>query len=95
MTERIHELKTAAFAFEAVKSGEKTFEVRRNDRGFQRGDLVVLRRLYPPPDEHYGIDTSEPSLTFRIGWMLQGGQFGIEPGFCVFSLDPVGGDAAS
>lgn len=37
-----HELKILPPFFEAVRSGVKTFEVRKNDRGFQSGDSVVL-----------------------------------------------------
>lgn len=39
-----HTLKTHPFAFDAIKRGEKNFEVRINDRGFQAGDIVVLQR---------------------------------------------------
>lgn len=38
-----HELKTWPAMFEAVWRGDKTFEVRLDDRGYQRGDHVVLR----------------------------------------------------
>lgn len=38
-----HELKILPAYFEAVLSGEKTFEIRNNsDRGFQKGDIVTL-----------------------------------------------------
>lgn len=37
-----HRLKTWPAYFEAVRSGRKTFEVRRNDCGFAVGDLVHL-----------------------------------------------------
>lgn len=37
-----HTLKTIEPYFSAVLSGEKTFEVRRNDRAYQRGDMLVL-----------------------------------------------------
>ena len=91
----VHKLKTCPIAWDAVASGEKRFEVRVNDRFFQRGDTVILERF--DPDTQRYLNASGPAsnfadiarLTFRIGWMLQGGQFGIEPGFCVFSLEPV------
>lgn len=94
MSGRIHELKTVAYAFDAVKAGLKRFEVRKNDRGFQSGDLVVLRRLYGPDDEvnewRVGeLDGEADALTYRVGWLLQGGQFGIEPGYCVFQLEEI------
>lgn len=37
-----HVLKTVEPYFSAVASGEKTFEVRRNDRAFQKGDTLLL-----------------------------------------------------
>lgn len=90
----IHKLKTWPTAWDAVSSGEKRFEVRKNDRFFQRGDLVVLERFDPETRKYQhrsGASAYHPNdvarLTFVIGWMLQGGQFGIEPGYCVFSLD--------
>lgn len=39
----IHELKILPEFFEAVTSGRKQFEIRKNDRQFQVGDLVILR----------------------------------------------------
>lgn len=38
-----HELKTLPAYFDAVWAGGKTFEVRYDDRGYQRGDQVTLR----------------------------------------------------
>jgi hypothetical protein len=76
-----HKLKTVAEAYDAIEARKKRFEVRKNDRMFQTGDIVVLQRL-----DLRGI--SQPKeMTFRIGWILQGGQFGIEPGYCVFQLE--------
>lgn len=91
MTE--HVLKTTHEAWLAVESGKKRFEVRKNDRLFQTGDTVVLRKLNGPGSL---IDkTHQPEmrngeyreLRFRVGWILQGGQFGVEPGYCVFQLE--------
>lgn len=95
-----HELKTVALYWDAVARGEKLFEVRKNDRFYQAGDTVTLLRLNETPDgpwkiytNAYGYAEADPDnakrMTFRIGPILQGGQFGIEPGFCVFSLMPV------
>lgn len=38
-----HSLKTWPLYFDAVLSGEKTFEIRENDRSFQRGDVLHLQ----------------------------------------------------
>ena len=95
----VHELKTAPIYFDAIARGDKLFEVRKNDRFFQCGDIVELIRLheesnyYTPYTEKGGWKTGDKSkaqrLKFRIGPILQGGQFGIEPGYCVFSLLPI------
>lgn len=92
---RTHYLKTHRIYFEAVKRGEKLFEVRRNDRFFQADDEVYLLN-YDPDDLAYIMEDGGRSshssnaerLWFRVGPVLQGGQFGIEPAFCVFSLLP-------
>jgi ASC-1-like (ASCH) protein len=39
---QVHKLKTIGTYFDAVKRGEKTFDVRKNDRGFQTGDILGL-----------------------------------------------------
>lgn len=38
----IHELKIYPQWFNAVISGKKSFEIRKNDRPFQEGDLLAL-----------------------------------------------------
>lgn len=43
----IHQLKCEAKYFEDVCSGNKTFEVRKNDRGFHVGDYLALNELTP------------------------------------------------
>jgi len=95
----VHMLKTWPNAWDAVAAGEKTFEVRKNDRFFQRGDEVVLHRFDPSPGKSCYVSPDnivkstypqeQGTLRFRVGWMLQGGLFGIEPGYCVFSLEPL------
>ena len=45
-----HDLKILPCYFKAVTDGHKNFEIRKNhDRGFQKGDIVVLREY----DNHY------------------------------------------
>ncbi|EEJ42664.1 DUF3850 domain-containing protein [Leuconostoc mesenteroides] len=39
---KIHELKLDTFYFYDVKSGLKTFEIRKNDRDYQVGDVLAL-----------------------------------------------------
>lgn len=85
---KTHILETEATCWEAVERGEKRFEVQRNDRFFQRGDLVTLRKLTVDGKRYAGVGFQTIDITFRIGWILQGGQFGVEPGYIVFQLEP-------
>lgn len=79
-----HRLKTWPTYFRAVVSGEKTFEVRRDDRGFQKGDVLEL--IEHDPDIIAPLALSGRKVTARITYVLTGGQFGIEPGFVVLGL---------
>jgi ASC-1-like (ASCH) protein len=49
-----HRLKTWPEYFEAVLSGKKTFEIRKNDRGFQVNDLLLLQEYNPKTEEYTG-----------------------------------------
>lgn len=46
----IHELKIESAHFEAVKERIKSFEIRYNDRGYQKGDSVRLKEYV---NSHY------------------------------------------
>ena len=39
----IHELKILPQYYEEVKAGNKNFELRRNDRGYKKGDTIRLK----------------------------------------------------
>lgn len=43
----LHDLKTWPRYFQALEAGEKTFEIRRADRPFRIGDVLVLREWEP------------------------------------------------
>lgn len=59
--------------FEAVTSGMKTFELRKDDRGFATGDHVVL---WEWDGEYTGRS---------IGFVLRG-YTGLEEGYVIFGL---------
>lgn len=40
---KIHELKILPLYFEELIKGSKNFEIRKNDRDFQVGDILMLR----------------------------------------------------
>lgn len=83
-----HELKILPPYFEAVIDGRKTFEIRKDDRGFQAGDTVTLREYDPEYKGYYQHE--EDKYTKRthsatIGYVTAYEQ---QPGYVVFSLVP-------
>lgn len=44
-----HELKCWPESFEAIATGVKTFEIRKDDRGYRVGDYLLLREWKPTP----------------------------------------------
>ena len=49
-----HRLKIWPEFFEAVLSGKKTFEIRKNDRDYQVNDLLLLQEYNPETEEYTG-----------------------------------------
>ena len=47
---REHDLKCLHDFFEQVWIGDKTFELRKDDRGYQVGDTLLLREIGLKPD---------------------------------------------
>ncbi len=79
-----HELKTWPSFYDAVLSGKKTFEVRKHDRNFKVGDILLLNKWDNSTNEYMGSQTA-----CSITYILEGGQFGIEKGYCVMGLKPI------
>lgn len=78
-----HELKTWPEHFDLVWCGVKRFEVRKDDRGFALHDVLVLREW------SYEEGYSGRWVTGVVTSKLDGGQFGIEPGYCVLGFAPL------
>jgi ASC-1-like (ASCH) protein len=54
MTMTTHELKIWPEYFEAVVDGRKTFELRKADRDFKIGDIILLKEYIPDYENpHY------------------------------------------
>ncbi len=49
-----HKLKILPEYFKAVCSGEKTFEIRNNDRHFKVGDILLLCEYIPERNKFTG-----------------------------------------
>lgn len=53
---KVHELKLDTKYFNDVKNGYKTFEIRKNDREYQVGDLLSLSRFSNGKYSRYTFD---------------------------------------
>lgn len=83
----IHKLKCWSNYYDAVVAGEKTFEVRRDDRGFQKGDILLLQKYDPQKLRFVGSTGGQPySIEKKIKYVLTGGQLGVEPGYVVLGF---------
>lgn len=77
----IHHIKLSEFYAEAVLSGEKCFEIRYNDRGYQKGDRVVFQTV----DEDGTPTIHQVSREiFVITYVVHG--YGLKDGWCVFGI---------
>ena len=79
-----HELKTWPKYFAAVRSGQKRFEIRRNDRDFKVGDILVLRE-FDPDSETYTGPVEERQITF----LLSEEDYGVIHGFVVIGFGEI------
>lgn len=81
-----HEVKCWPAYFGPIRRREKNFDVRRDDRGYQKGDTVVLREWNPPANSGYTGSYTGNDESRKIKFILTGGQLGIEPGYVVLGF---------
>lgn len=80
MSRKHHELKTETEYYQAVEKGQKTFEVRKNDRDFKIFDMIVLQEVVK------GVPTGRTLDPMEITYILPGGIYGIASDYCVMQL---------
>lgn len=84
-----HALKTDPFVFEQVWKGKKPFEIRKNDRDFQIGDLLILKETKFSGEE---MAKGSPLIytgrrvEARISCIIEDYFYGIRENFCVIGL---------
>jgi hypothetical protein len=73
-----HHLKCWVSYFGAVLDGSKPFEVRRDDRGFEVGDELLLREYHRVTDTYTGrellvvVTYKFAKGPLRVGWCVLG-----------------------
>lgn len=82
-----HELKTWPEFFNAVASGEKTFELRADDKTppYSVGQYLALDEFDPATQQYTGR-----WIVVRVTYLLRGpSQFGLPEGIVVMAIDRV------
>ena len=84
-----HTLKVWPEFFDAIHEGVKTWEFRRDDRGFRVGDVLVLRCWSPSTGYMRISDTAGDYKAQRVTvtYILHGGRLGVPEGFCIMSIE--------
>lgn len=77
---KTHELKTEPPYFQAVLDGRKRFEVRKNDRGFEEGDKLLLKE-YDADVHVFTGRRIEVTVTYITDYEQQ-------PGYVVLGIAP-------
>ncbi len=75
---KTHELKTLPEYFELVRTEVKNFEVRKNDRDFKVGDLLILKEWN---GEYTGRDQRR-----KIGYVLDNNDY-CKEGYVILGFD--------
>lgn len=78
-----HELKTWPKPFEATGNLLKSFELRKNDRGFEVNDTLVLHEFDPDTEQY-----TNRSLNRTVVYILRGPAFGLPEGYVIMSVEP-------
>ena len=76
----LHELKILPEYYEEVKAGNKTFEVRKNDRDYMKNDTLHLKAW---DGEKY---LNRPPLERRITYILDNFPEALKEGYVILGL---------
>ena len=84
----IHTLKTDRDVFEATVEGRKTYELRRDDRGFSEGDsLYLMETTYSGAEMAGGkpLVYTGRTATRTVTHILRGPIYGLADGWVILS----------
>lgn len=78
-----HELKVWPEVFRSMCEGKKTFEFRKDDRGFMEDHYLWLREWDPDTKAYTG-----KTLLRKITYILRGPAFGVPPEHVIMAVVP-------
>ncbi len=93
----IHELKILPIYFEEVIKGNKTFEIRKDDRDFNVGDILLLKE-YDPDEIYFDIDDKEThfsgkKILRKISYILKDiPSLGLKQGYVLLAVKELDSD---
>ena len=80
---RVHNLKILSDYADAIVAGDKTFEIRENDRGFQKGDFIKFRVTDKTGISHNYLHPINNKL-YEITFVLS--EWGVKNGFVALAI---------
>lgn len=76
---KLHTLKILPQYYMAIINGEKTFELRKNDRDYSVGDLITFIKTDGTPHKE--------RIVFKITYILENvSEYGLKDGYCILAL---------
>lgn len=95
-----HYLKTCPQFYKEVKAGNKTFELRKNDRDYKVGDILVLQEYNPNNTCSAGLifgfiaslgqftdnGYTGNEIEKKVNYILKGSCFGLEENYVIMGL---------
>ncbi len=83
-----HKLKTLSEYFEAIGRGDKTFEIRKDDRGFKVGDTLILQEFLPPGPHSFlsNGDYTGREIHVKVTYKMPGGKLGLDSSYCIMGI---------
>lgn len=83
-SQKIHQIKLARMYFDAVASGKKPFELKKNDRGYKVGDILELM-------EYADGKNTGRMIQAKVTFMLED-YTGLEDGYCILGIQIMKGE---
>lgn len=87
---RLHEIKLQVGFADAILNGEKTFEIRKNDRGYQKGDQIRFTTVTSDDEtgELYEAGHEIDDHLFEVTYVMSG--WGLREDFVAFGIRDIG-----
>ena len=81
---KLHLLKCWPEPFDAMRAGLKHHEIRKDDRDYQVGDHLLLKRWDPKKERYTGTQ-----MQVEVTYKSKGGDFGLPKKLCVLTIQHV------